>query len=102
MMWNRIGAGAIAAAAVGVLTAPAGAAWADKTAQQTIDDLQKQGYSITIDRVGSKPMSDCSVIAVRNPQKISQWLDLNDDDLSRTGPVPVVLRQSITVSLNCN
>ncbi|MBI3217375.1 MAG: hypothetical protein HYZ38_26465 [Mycobacterium sp.] len=100
-MWNTARTAAVAAAALGVLAAPAGAAWADKNAQETIDDLQNQGYSVTIDRVGSKPLSECSVTAVRNPQSISQWLDL-DDNAPFNGPVPVVLRQSITVSLNCS
>jgi len=100
-MISRMTGGAVAGVIAAAVLAPAGIASAAPTPQQTIKDLMNQGYSVTIDRVGSKPMSECSVIAVRNPHKISQWLDLDDNSNAFNGPYPVVLRQTITVSLNC-
>jgi len=62
----------LAAAAVGVsaaLAASAGIASAyDRSPQQVINDLQSQGYTVNIDRVGSGPMDKCVVTNVRNPQ----------------------------------
>jgi hypothetical protein len=97
----------IAAAAVatfGVLAAPAGLASADKTAQQTINDLQSQGYTVNIDKVGSGPMSSCQVTNVRNPQQVTQWVPAVGPVLGnrdRTVLVQQTISQSISVTLNC-
>jgi len=94
---------AAAAAVLGVLCTPAGPALADNSAQQTIDELQSQGYTVTIDKIGTGPLSDCVVTSVRNPQQNTQLLPL-------VGPVlgggddnvlfPVTSR-FINVSLHC-
>jgi hypothetical protein len=97
----------IAAAAVatfGVLAAPAGLASADKTAQQTINDLQSQGYTVNIDKIGSGPMSSCVVTNVRNPQQVTQWVPAVGPVLGnrdRTVLVQQTISQSISVTLNC-
>ncbi|MET0703833.1 MAG: hypothetical protein ABWY93_29670, partial [Mycobacterium sp.] len=94
----------IAAAAVatfGVLAAPAGLASADKTAQQTINDLQSQGYTVNIDKVGSGPMSSCEVTNVRNPQQVTQWVPAVGPVLGnrdRTVLVQETISQSISVT----
>lgn len=88
-----------------MLTGPAGTAWADQSAQNTINDLQKQGYTVTIDKIGTGPMSKCVVISVRNPQTVTQWVPYVGPGLgSRDGTflVPVVTSQSISVSLDCS
>lgn len=96
---------AAAVTAFGVLTASAGLASADgKTAQQTINELQSQGYTVNIDRVGSGPLSDCIVTNVRNPQQVTQWVPAVGPVLgNRDGTVLVqqTVSQSISVSLNC-
>ena len=51
--------GAATAAAGAALAAPAGVASGEKTASDTINELQSQGYTVTIDRIGTGPMSDC-------------------------------------------
>jgi hypothetical protein len=96
--------GAAAVATFGVLAAPAGLAFADKTAQQTINDLQSQGYTVNIDKVGSGPMSDCIVTNVRNPQQVTQWVPAVGPVLGnrdRTVLVQQTISQSISVTLNC-
>jgi hypothetical protein len=98
---------AAAIAAFGVLAAPAGLAIADqgKTAQQTISELQSQGYTVNIDKIGSAPLSDCVVTSVRNPQQVTQWVPAVGPVLGnrdRTVLVQQTISQSISVSLNCS
>ncbi|CAN5882835.1 hypothetical protein BH09ACT7_BH09ACT7_51680 [soil metagenome] len=97
---------AAAVATFGVLAAPTGLASADdKTAQQTINDLQSQGYTVNIDKIGSGPMSDCVVTNVRNPQQVTQWVPAVGPVLGgnrdRTILVQETISQSISVTLNC-
>jgi hypothetical protein len=95
---------AAAVATFGVLAAPAGFASADNSAQQTISDLQSQGYTVNIDRVGSGPLSDCVVTNVRNPQQVTQWVPAVGPVLGRNNRnvlVQQTISQSISVSLNC-
>ena len=92
-----------------VLLAPAGTATADTSALETIGLLEAQGYNVNIDRVGSAPLEDCVVVSVRNPQSVTQLVEVdhghglfghrNDDD--DVDLVPVVVSRSISVSLNC-
>lgn len=61
-------AGGFAALIVG-LAAPAQAAPAGPgTAEQTINQLQSQGYNVIVNRIGSTPLSEASVVAVRPGQ----------------------------------
>lgn len=92
------------AAALALVAGPAGAAWADESAQSTIDRLQQQGYTVNIDRIGTGPMSKCVVTSVRNPQTVTQWVPYVGPTLGSrdaTVLVPVVTSQSISVSLDC-
>lgn len=98
-----------AAAAVGVsaaLAASAGVASADdgRSAQQVISDLQSQGYTVNIDRVGSGPMSECVVTNVRNPKQVTQWVPYIGPGFNRDDRALVldVVSQSISVTLDCN
>lgn len=95
---------AVLAAAIGVLTAPAGPAWADKSVDDTISDLQKQGYQVQIDKIGTGPMSKCVVTSVRNPQTVMQWVPYVGPGLGERGTilVPVITSQTISVSLDCS
>jgi hypothetical protein len=92
-------------AAFGVLAAPAGFASADtKSAEQTISELQAQGYTVNIDKLGSGPMSDCVVTNVRNPQQVNQWVPAVGPVLGGNGRnvlVQQTVSQSISVSLSC-
>lgn len=72
-MRNTIGSSRIVAAALGVAVAAilgsAGVASAapngPSNAQQTIKELQSQGYTVIVNRVGSSPLDQASVVAVR-------------------------------------
>lgn len=88
-----------------LLTGSAAIAQADQSAQDTINDLQRQGYTVTIDKVGTGPMSKCVVTSVRNPQTLTQWVPYVGPVLGNhdgTFLVPVVTNQSIAVSLDCS
>ena len=97
---------AVAVAAGGMLAGPAGLAWAEESAQETINRLQNEGYTVTLDKLGTGPMSKCVVTSVRNPRTVTQWLPYigpgrgGADSDSRI-LIPVVTSQSISVSLDC-
>jgi hypothetical protein len=95
-----------AAAVVGVcaaVAAPAGFAAAE-TAQETINRLQSQGYTVTIDKVGTGSMDQCTVTSVRNPQTMTQLVPYIGPGRgnNRTALVPAVVSQTVSVSLNCS
>lgn len=90
----------------GVIAAPAGIASADEDPQATISRLQQEGYTVNIDRVGSKGIQDCVVTSVRNPQTQTDFVrdyygprDENGDRKYRI--IEVVKSRSISVSLDC-
>jgi hypothetical protein len=90
----------LAAAACGLLLAPAGLASAD-SAIATIGDLQAQGFDVKIDRIGSAPLSECIVTNVRNPRNRTEFVPvLGGRD--RGGVVPVIVDRTVTVSLDCS
>lgn len=96
---------AAAMTAAAVLTLPAGQARAEENAQDVINDLQREGYTVTIDRVGTGPLSKCVVLSVRNPQTVTQWVPYVGPGLGKLDGgflVPVVTSQSISVSLDCS
>ena len=94
---------AAATAVFAVLAAPAGAAWADETAEQTIERLQKEGYTVQVDKIGTGPLSQCVVTSVRNPNTMTQWVPWVGPGLGDQGTilVPMVTSQTISVSLVC-
>ena len=59
------------AGGVAAMLAPAGSAMAE-SAQDTINRLQSEGYVVTIDKLGTAPVSECTVTSVRNPQQTTQ------------------------------
>ncbi len=100
----------LAAAMVGACAAmavSAGTASADdgRSAQEVINDLQSQGYTVNIDRVGTAPLSECTVTNVRNPQQVTQWVPYIGPGRKGFGGdralVLDVVSQSISVTLDC-
>jgi hypothetical protein len=95
--------------AAGVALAPATIATAEPIqpggAYATIGQLEASGYDVNIDRVGSAPLDQCIVTSVRNPQDITRTVRV---DNGRNGDkrdfdyVEIVVRRTITVSLNCD
>jgi hypothetical protein len=93
---------ALAAAACGILVGPAGfASAAPDSAVGTIGRLQADGYTVTIDRVGSAQLSDCQVISVRNPQEQTRLIRVESRD-GHDRFIPIVVNRTITVSLDCS
>jgi hypothetical protein len=68
-------------------------------AQQTVEELESQGYDVHIDRVGTAALSDCTVVSVRNPRTITQTIVTGHNTNRKVETV--VRSKSITVSLNC-
>jgi hypothetical protein len=100
---------ALAEAICGVLIAPTGVASAEPSALGTIGQLEAEGYTVNIDRIGSGPLSTCVVTSVRNPQTVTRLIrvdnggrhggkhgDGHDFDL-----IEVIVSRSISVSLDC-
>ncbi len=93
----------------GMVLAPAITASAEPIqpggAYATIGQLEASGYDVNIDRVGSAPLDQCIVTSVRNPQDITRTIRV---DNGRKGEkrdfdyIEVVVRRTITVSLNCD
>jgi hypothetical protein len=77
-----------------VLAAPAHA----DTAAATINQLQSQGYNVTINRVGNGAMSECTVIGVRTTRSPNQFSLVDDDDFNVFTVAP---KPKAVVSLNC-
>lgn len=98
---------ALAAAAIGfcaAVAAPAGLASAEESATETIQRLQSQGYTVTLDKIGTAPIDQCVVTSVRNPQTTSQLVPYVGPGLGgdRRILVPQVTSQTVSVSLNCS
>lgn len=100
-------AGGIVAA--GVVLASAAIATAEPIAPggayATIGQLEASGYDVNIDRVGSAPLDQCIVTSVRNPQDITRTIRVDNgkgNDRRRDEFITVVVRRTITVSLNCS
>jgi hypothetical protein len=88
------------------VAAPA-VAHADQTAQQTIAQLESEGYTVNVDRVGSGRIEDCVVTSVRNPQDqtrtIRDYYGRRDENGNRKYRiVEIVVSRSISVSLDCS
>lgn len=93
---------ALAATSLGILLTPAGHASAESTsAIGTIGQLQAEGFTVNVDRVGSAPLSECAVTSVRNPQEQTRLIPV-DGRGDRNDFVQVVVNRSITVSLDCS
>ena len=83
----------------GAIAIPAGSAGADnKSPQEVISDLHQQGYSVSVDRLGSAPMNKCVVTNVRRSQGPPNWVPIfNDDD----DYYPFVVTPTASVTLDC-
>ena len=90
--------------AAGVMLASAGLATAEPTQQsnanQTIGQLEDEGYNVIIDRVGSAPTNQCIVTSVRNPQTQTRTFWVDEGTHRRL--ITVVVSRSINVTLNCD
>ncbi len=75
-----------------------GFSWTGDTgAASTIKQLQAQGYTVNIDRVGSGPLDQCKVTDVRNPNTITS---ATRRDRGASG-VTYTVSKTVSVSLDC-
>jgi hypothetical protein len=63
--------------------------------------LEASGFDVKVDRVGSAPLDQCQVTSVRNPQERTEIVRV-DRRGDRDRFIPVVVRRTITVSLDCS
>jgi hypothetical protein len=91
----------LAAVAVGLLLTPAGSASASDSAVATIGQLEAGGFNVNVDRIGSAPLSDCTVTSVRNPQEQTRTVRVGGRG-DRDRFIQVVVNRTITVSLDCS
>ena len=64
----------LAAAACGLILAPAGIASAAESADLTIAILEAQGFDVKVNRIGSAPLNQCVVTDVRNPRERTEFV----------------------------
>jgi hypothetical protein len=64
--------GAATAAVIGFAGPAQAAPTGPGNAQQTISELQAQGYTVVVNRTGSAPLDQATVVAVRPGQTFSQ------------------------------
>ncbi|MGZ8713575.1 MAG: hypothetical protein ACXWZX_10270 [Mycobacterium sp.] len=88
----------IVSAVGGVLAIPAGSAGADPSPQEVIADLQQQGYSVSIDRLGTASMNKCVVTNVRKSRGPTNWVPILDYD---DDYYPFVVSPTVSVTLDC-
>src|SRR5689334_20068132 len=72
-----------------------------ESAAITIGQLEAQGFDVKIDRVGSAPLNQCEVTAVRNPRERTELVRVVGDPGDRDF-IPVVVDRTVTVSLDCS
>lgn len=67
-----VAASALAAGVVGLAAPALAAPTGPGNAQQTINNLQGQGYTVIVNRLGTAPLDQASVVAIRPGQEYSQ------------------------------
>jgi hypothetical protein len=73
-------AGGLTAAILGLAAPAAAAPSGPGNAQDTIDELQADGYNVIVNRVGSTPLDQATVVAVRPGQTYSRTDSGNPGD----------------------
>jgi len=80
-----IAASGLAAAILGLAAPAAAAPTGPGNAQETINELQADGYNVIVNRVGTTPLETATVVAVRPGQTYSRTDSGNPgDDLATT------------------
>lgn len=80
------------AAAQPAAAAPAGS----DSAQDTVDKLESNGYKVIVNKVGSAPLEQCAVSAVRPGRKVTEFRQNRRDQL-----VERVLYETVYVDAAC-
>ncbi len=75
-----IAAGGLAAAVIGLAAPTAAAPTGPGNAQDTISELQADGYNVIVNRVGTTPLAQATVVAVRPGQTYTRTDSGNPGD----------------------
>ena len=96
---HKLGLTTLAATAIAVATlglaAPANAAPAPGSVQDTIDALQAQGYHVVLNKTGAAPLSSCTVTAIRSGQQFTPFTTRDEN-----GVVPHTF-STVYVDIGC-
>ena len=95
LAFTTLAATGIAAATLALAAPTLAAPSSGQSAQDTIAQLQSEGYTVKIDRVGSGPLSACKVTNVRNPQTFTRT-NRTANDLQT-----IIVSKTIDLTLNC-
>lgn len=71
---------ALTAGIVGVAAPAAASPAISGDAQQTIDELQAQGYRVIVSRLSSRPLAEATVVGIRRGQDFSHDWIIDDED----------------------
>jgi hypothetical protein len=71
-------ASGLAAAVVGLATPAAAAPTGSESAQQTINSLEASGYKVIVNKVGTTPLDQAMVVAVRQGRPVTQTVTDSD------------------------
>jgi hypothetical protein len=67
-----LAASAMTAGLIGLAAPALAAPTGPGNAQETINELQGQGYTVVVNRIGNAPLDQASVVAVRHGQEFTQ------------------------------
>jgi hypothetical protein len=73
-----LAASGLAAIVVGLASPAAAAPTGSESAMQTINSLQAEGYKVIINKVGTTPLDEATVVAVRQGRPITQTVTDSD------------------------
>ena len=85
---------ALAAALIGVAAPASAAPSGNGSAQDTVDRLQSQGYQVILNKTGTAPLSQCTVVSVRPGHQFTPYTTRDASD--------VVVHSFSTVYVNAN
>ena len=94
-----ISAGALASAALGLAAAANAAPAGPAPVDQTVSQLQADGYQVILNKVGAAPLNQCAISAVRPGQTYSR----TDSGVPGAGDdlVTTVTNKTVYVDVNC-
>ena len=72
LILTTITAGALASAALGLAGTANAAPSGPSSVDQTVSQLRSQGYQVIVNRVGTAPVDQCTISAVRPGQTFSR------------------------------
>ena len=91
-----LAAGAMAAAALGFSSVASAAPIGPSHVEDTVKALEHDGYNVILNRIGTAPLSACSIRSVQPGQTFSTV-----DSRGGSSPTETVLSKTVHVNLAC-